>query len=325
MGRACQTEPPVPVEFIQKSFCVRDGCMVHRQSKRSDLVGGSAGFLVGDKPMVRLQVGGKTRRIVLARAAWIVHHGEYPKGSVQPCDGDHWNAAPENLTVVPACSHKPQAAAGRASSLERRQEADRALLAALAAHGGASIAQLSRITSTSESRISTKLGKLAVQGLATSPQCVPGRSWMLTDQGRAVAMEARPLLDDTDRQVLAVLRSSPMGHVRLSRRIGCCLLTARRRANLLAERGLLVADVRRFYAITEAGIAALGPKSQPPSRWVNVAAISAAAARDVRDRPRIDDRTQEERSRPGKMARAAARLNKSSNFNGYVFVERMAG
>ena len=152
----------------------------------------------------------------------------------------------------------------------------------------------------------------------------PGRAWTLTDQGRAVAMEARPLIDELDRQVLAVLRSSPMGHVRLSRRIGVCLQTAKRRANLLAERGLLVADVRRFFSITPEGIEALGPKSQPPPRWVRVEAISAAAAKDVADRPRVDDRTQAERSRPGQMARAAARLNKSSNFNGHVFTERMA-
>jgi DNA-binding transcriptional ArsR family regulator len=295
--------------------------LVHRQSKRSDLVGGSAGFLVGDKPMVRLQVGGKTRRIALARAAWIVHHGEYPNGSVQPCDGDHWNASPANLTLVPSCSHRPQSAAGKASSLIRRQEADRALLAALAAHSGACIAQLARITSTSESRVSTHLGKLAVQGLATSPMCVPGRAWMLTDQGR-LAAAGRPLIDDLDRQVPAVLRVAPMGHVRLSRRIGVCLLTARRRANLLAERGLVFPDVRKFYSITPEGIEALGPKSQPPPRWVNVAAISAAAAKDIAERTRLDDRTQEERSRPGRMARVAAKRNRSTPFNGGGFFER---
>ena len=322
MGRGVQLEPPVPVEFIQKSFCVRDGCLVHRQSKRTDIVGEPAGFAVNGRPVVRVQHMGKTRRIGLLRAAWAISTGAYPAGEVVPRDGDHWNASPANLTLVPHCSHKPQAAAGRASSLVRRQEADRALLAALAAHGGASIAQLSRITLTSESRVSTKLGKLAVQGLATSPQCVPGRSWMLTDQGRAVAMEERPLLDDADRQILAVLHCSPMGHVRLSRRIGVCLLTAKRRASFLAERGLVIADIRKFYSITSQGIEALGPKSQPPSRWIRVEAISAAAAKDVAERTTIPEATAAQRSNSGKLARAAAKRNRSTPFNGGGFFER---
>ena len=320
MGRACQTEPPVPVEFIQKSFCVRDGCLVHRQSKRRDLVGEPAGFLVVDKPMVRLQVGGKTRRIAALRAAWVLAHGEYPNGSVQPCDGDLWNASPDNLTLVPNCAHRPWAkGGGQASSLQCRAEVDRSLLAAMAGHEGAGLKQLAKLVGIGEGRISTKLSKLAERGLAQSPMCVPGRSWMLTDQGR-LAAAGRPLIDDLDRQVLAVLRSSPMGPVRLSRRLGTCLLTSKRRVGLLAERGLLIADVRKFYAITPAGIEALGPDAQPPPRWVNVAAISAAAAKDVRDRVHVDDSTAAQRSEWGRMARAAAKANGAVSF-GKVFLE----
>jgi hypothetical protein len=122
-----------------------------------------------------------------------------------------------------------------------------------------------------------------------------------------------------------MLRSASMGPVRLSRRLGVCLLTAKRRGRLLAEKGLLIADARKFYSITPAGIEALGPDAQPPPRWVNVAAISAAAAKDVCERTYLDDRAQAERSRPGKMARAAAKLNRSLPFNRFPERERLAG
>ena len=58
---------------------------------------------------------------------------------------------------------------------------------------------------------------------------------------------------------------------------------------------------------------------------MNVAAISAAAAKDVRERAYVDDRTQVERSRPGRMAKAAARANKSLPFNRFPERERLAG
>ena len=66
------------------------------------------------------------------------------------------------------------------------------------------------------------------------------------------------------------------------------------------------------------------PTPASPPRWVNVAAISAAVAKDVRERAYVDDRTQAERSRPGQMAKAAAKANKSTPFNAFPF-ERMAG
>jgi hypothetical protein len=115
-----------------------------------------------------------------------------------------------------------------------------------------------------------------------------------------------------------------MGAVKLARRLQVCLLTAKRRLGLLTERGLVFADARRFYTLTDAGREALGPGAQPPPRWVNVAAISAATAPDVRERTYVDDRAQAERSRPGKMARAAARLNRSLPFNRFPERERLA-
>ena len=184
---------------------------------------------------------------------------------------------------------------------------------------------MAKLVGIGEGRVSTKLSKLAARGLAQSPMCVPGRSWCLTGQGREIAAAGRPLIDDLDKQVLAVLRSAPMGPVRLARRLEVCLLTAKRRVSLLAARGLVIADARRFYAITPAGIETLGPDAQPPPRWLRFEAISAATARDVRDRTYVDDGAQAERSRPGQMAKAAAKLNRSLPFNQFPERERLAG
>jgi hypothetical protein len=56
-------------------------------------------------------------------------------------------------------------------------------------------------------------------------------------------------------------------------------LTAKRRLGLLTGRGLVFADPRRFFSITDAGREALGDATLPP-RWVRVEAISAASAKD---------------------------------------------
>jgi hypothetical protein len=159
------------------------------------------------------------------------------------------------------------------------------------------------MTSTSESRVSTHLGKLAKRGLTASPMCVPGRAWCLT--GAGLAASAMPvILDDLDKQVLAVLRSAPMGPVRLSRRVGICLLTAKRRARLLAEKGLVVADVRRFFSLTPAGREALGDEAAKVTRWVDVSRIMASTAPDVRERGGRDVFTVAERGRLGGMRTA---------------------
>ena len=102
---------------------------------------------------------------------------------------------------------KPHTKGGRASSLIRRHDADRALLAALADNPHPTIAGLSRLIGCSEARTSTHLGKLVERGLTASPMCVPGRSWALTGEGLAVAMElsARWSFDDLDCDVLKVI------------------------------------------------------------------------------------------------------------------------
>ena len=108
----------------------------------------------------------------------------------------------------------------------------------------------------------------------------------------------------------------------LSRRLGTCLLTAKRRANALAERGLLIADVRRFFSITPEGIEALGPDAAKPTPWVRVEAVAASTAKDVRDRVYIPEATAAQRSNSGKLARAAAKRNRSTPFNGGGYFER---
>ena len=287
--------------------------------------GGSATYRDPDGVLrVRLRYRGKKRTMSAVRIAWIVHTGSHPRGQVIATGGED-DFRRENLSLVPHCAHRPQSKAGRASALIRRRDAEMRLISAMASHESAGLAQLSAATGLGESCVSTKLSKLAAKGLAISPQCCPGKAWALSQAGREIAAAGRPLIDDLDKQVLAVLRSAPMGPVRLARRLETCLLTAKRRVRLLAEKGLVIADARKFYAITELGIETFGPDAQPSPRWVNVAAISAAAAKDVRDRTYLDDRPQVERSRPGKMARAAAKLNRSLPFNRFPERERLAG
>jgi hypothetical protein len=126
------------------------------------------------------------------------------------------------------------------------------------------------------------------------------------------------LLDDTDRLILSTLAKAAMAPARLGRRIGTCEMTAKRRARLLAARGLLFAEDRRFYSLTDAGREALGPDAPKPTPWVRVEAISAASSKDVQERRYVDDATSAERSRRGKMARASAKANGSIPFVSFI-------
>ena len=82
---------------------------------------------------------------------------------------------------------------------------------------------------------------------------------MATDrQGREIAEAGEPMLDATDTAILSALRTAVMGPARLSRRCSISEPTAARRARLLVGRGLLYADMRGFFEVTEAGLAALG-------------------------------------------------------------------
>ena len=329
MGRGPLTEP-IPASFIAESFTVgaNSGELLRRDRPcdsggyNAKFAGESATYRDPDGVLrVRLRYRGKKRTMSAARIAWIVHTGSHPRGQVI-ATGAEDDFRRENLSLVPHCAHRPQSKAGRASALERRRAFSAALISAMAEHQGAGVAQLATIIGSSESCVSTRLSKLQRQGLTCGPQCCPGKAWALSQAGREAAA-GRPLLDDLDRDILRIVARSPSGIVAVARRAGVCPLTARRRLGLLTGKGLVFADPRKFFSITPAGVAAGdAPQRQP---WVNPERIKASTAKDVVGRTYLDDRAQAERSRPGQMAKAAAKLNRSLPFNRFEQRERLAG
>ena len=250
MGRPQTSQPPLPIEFIQQCFDVRDRQLIWRERPHEHFphrlddasrfnnqrAGGPAGFAGPDgKPMVRIQYGGKTRRVALLRVAWIVATGELPHGVVRPRDGDEWNASEGNLIVVKCGGNS--FAIGK-SSLKHRAEIDSALIKTLAGHLGSTLPQLSRLTGSSASCCCTRLGKLADMGLTCGPKCDARVRWDLTPAGQALAAAALPPIDDRDRQVLAALSVTGMGVTKLARR-------ARLSADRGADRGGKARQARR--------------------------------------------------------------------------------
>ena len=115
MGRKRQSAEPIPVEYVRECFIIRDGVLIWRERPSSHFparpddsartnrkhAGSPAGFRgPGGKPLVRFVYGGRTRRVALLRAAWIVATGELPKGAVKPRDANEWNCQPSNLIVL---------------------------------------------------------------------------------------------------------------------------------------------------------------------------------------------------------------------------------
>jgi hypothetical protein len=177
------------------------------------------------------------------------------------------------------------------------------------------VEQLGQLTGVSRARASTRLTKLAKQGLATSPMCVPGRSWCLTGAGKAAAMGEAPLLDPLDKTILGVLAQAAMGRGRLSRRCAVSEPTITRRCRLLGERFLVNCDGRGFYRITRDGLAALGgdiPRREP---WLKVEAISAALSREVVERTNIPEMSRAEKSQHSAASAAKAKLNRRRGQN----------
>ena len=245
--------------------------------------------------------------------------GEWPRGQVKPKNGVEGDLRPENLIII---QRGMNPAAIGTSSLKRRRAVDGKLIAALAVCSArdspVTVAEIGELAGLTESGASTRLTRLAAKGLASSPMCCPNRSWVLTARGSELAATGRPALDDCDQEVLAALAVTPMGVMKLARRVEVCPLTVKRRARLLVERGLVLSDPRRFYGITAAGRAALGDTNPPRhAPWLRPEQISAAAAKDVvarHDRP-PDNRTAEFRSKIASLgaqrSMASARLRRT--------------
>jgi hypothetical protein len=197
MGRPQQTQPPPPVELIRTMFEVRDGALISRRTGETALVEkGIDGF-----PMVRLMVEGQIRRFAVARVAWTVQFGAWPKGIVRlQSDGGGYGG--DNL-IETRRSQNPFAV-GRAS-LIKRAERDAGLLQAMARSPGATVPTLSRLAGVGATCACVRLSKLADRGLCTGPKCDARARWDLTPAGQALAGDAIPVLDDRDRQVLAEL------------------------------------------------------------------------------------------------------------------------
>jgi predicted ArsR family transcriptional regulator len=118
------------------------------------------------------------------------------------------------------------------------------------------------------------------------------------------------VLDDRDRKVLAALALTSMGTMKLARRVEVCPMTIRRRVRLLVERGLVFADPRKFFSVTDAGLAALGDAA--PQRWVDLNRLRASTAKDVLTRSPTNDRTIAQIAANARMARGRPRGGKQA-------------
>ena len=133
MGRASNTEPPVPPEYLREALCLQDGQLIWRERPANHFphrtddcarfngqrAGEPAGYPGSDgKLMVRFQFEGRPRRIAASRVAWCLSAGEWPRGQVRARNGDEGDLRAENLVVVKRGVNP--AAVGR-SSLERRR------------------------------------------------------------------------------------------------------------------------------------------------------------------------------------------------------------
>jgi predicted transcriptional regulator len=258
MGRPALSQPPIPIEVIREHFSLRqDGEIIRRRCHVAAFAHEPAVF-AGPKgvPMVRLSHDGKIRRVQASRVAWALSRNEWPRGRVTLLGGER-DFRPENLRLVRGGQNP--ASVGR-SSLAHRRAVDAKLIVALANHPGLSVVSLGELVGLSESGACIRLGKLAARGLTQSPQCAPGRSWLLTTAGRELAMTGKPLLDDLDLDLLRIVAQSPARLTRIAAEVGVCNFTIRRRIDALIARGLVETGPR--FTITGAGRELLGDASR---------------------------------------------------------------
>ncbi len=278
MGRTAVSHAPPPVEYLGQCFVVDDnsGRLLwasrppeHFGQRREDAAnwnarfpGKDAGWMTPSGLMVRFTFEGRTRRMSALRVAWVLATGEYPGGAIEARDGDRANLRPENLIERP----RDWTRVG-GPSLKQREASAAALVAALAQHPDASIAQISRLVGSDKPCTCRRLAKLAEAGLTCGPMCVPSRHWHLTGKGADLAAQAaigRPVLDEVDDDLLRAVASRP--HTKLTVAAALALIaepTARRRLHALEERKLVSNSCG--WTISEAGLAAIGGR---PEQWV---------------------------------------------------------
>lgn len=274
------TLPPVEPAFVAERFRLRqDGAILRASTGEPATFRGPAGKL-----MVRVYVGGKTRRIAAGRIAWCLAVGELPRGPVKHRDGDHGNFAAGNL-VLTKRGPRPfdQGRGGKASALRERTMAATTLLRTLADHPDVTVPMLSTLIGASESCTCVRLAKLEAGNLACSPKCDARRRWELSQAGRELAGAGGPVVDKVDKRILAALARSPMRQLQLARAVDVCSLTAKRRLGLLVSRGLVRVEGARF-TISDAGLALLGDAAPKP--WLRLEMVAASISKDVAERQR---------------------------------------
>ena len=125
--------------------------------------------------------------------------------------------------------------------------------------------------------------------------------------------------------MLAIARAesarAPARLMWLSRTVGVCPFTVRRRVNALIERGLVEAEPDRRFKITDKGRALLGPDAAP-ARWVDLDKVRASLGKDVIERQGHhpnDDRTRQQRSEHSHEARLKSAETMRANKTAFHF------
>ena len=149
--------------------------------------------------------------------------------------------------------------------------------------------------------------------MTCGPKCQTRLRWDATQQGKAVAANDQPLIDDLDRRILTALAFASVRPATLARMTGVCFLTAKRRVGLMVGRGLVVADADgRFKAASKAR-AALGPDA--PTPWLDQERIRASTSKDVMARLGADVMARDDVARLGGIARARQMHPRSGKYS----------
>jgi hypothetical protein len=188
------------------------------------------------------------------------------------------------------------------------------------------VATLSALTGSSKPCVCRRLARLEQGALTGGPRCIVKMRWDLSEQGKVVAAATAPApIDNLDKRILRTIARTPLRLVSLARLTGSCDLTIRRRADRLAERGLIAIDDAKRFTVATAGREALGPDE--PAPWLKPEAVSAAMARDVQ--PRLarpgGDRSHSALPEHVKLVRQAGESDdggKSNIFRARFFAER---